>query len=57
MSNHFTIQNTSGYSTADLTELNVRFNSKIAEIDADNKSAVDHLAEAILANFDDEVSL
>ena len=56
MNTFFTTQNTSGYSTADLTELNVRFNSKIAEIDADNKSAVDHLAETLLANFDDEVS-
>lgn len=57
MSNYFTIQNTSGYSIAELAELNVRFNSKIAEIDADNKSATDHLAETILANFDDELAL
>ena len=57
MNTFFTTQNTTGYSIAELAELNVRFNSKIAEIDAENKSAVDHLAETILANFDDEVSL
>jgi hypothetical protein len=57
MSAYFTNQNTTGYSIAELAELNVRFNASIADIDVDNKSAVDHLSETILASFDDEQAL
>jgi hypothetical protein len=55
--NRFRDDNTEGYSTANLAELNRRYEAAIAEAgidtdDPDNKSICDGIAEKVLSQFD-----
>ena len=53
----FTNQNTEGYSDAELGELNRRFDAECTRIDPDDSmsgSTYDHIAEQVLADYDNK---
>lgn len=58
----FTMDNTEGYTTAQLADLNAAYSVRVAElrcqrVDVDSdaaKSLLDHVAERVLATFDRE---
>tara|TARA_R110000868_G_scaffold406061_2_gene686174 strand:- start:2282 stop:2470 length:189 start_codon:yes stop_codon:yes gene_type:complete len=55
--NRFNDQNTEGYTTAQLAELNAAYSVRLAElhswgVDVADKSTQDHTAERLLADFD-----
>lgn len=55
----FTDDNTDGYTDQQLAELNKRFEARAAAVDMDDqnaKSTLDHIAERVLAEFDDEIA-
>ena len=61
MTNYFRDDNTNGYTAADLANLNARFYEWCAVRDispmSGDKSALDHIAERILAEYDDYLSI